>query len=98
MVKFLMFSFLWIFIGLVSAYDAFLNLKYPVTVEIEKNPVAKHLLSNVGFVELFGLKFAGTIIALGILAVLYKISDRIAFSCAVPLSMFQCFLLYYFWS
>ena len=83
---------------MVSAYDAYLNVKYPVTVESELNPLAKEVLSRFGFAELFGLKFAGTILALGILIVLYKINPKVGFICEIPLTIFQCFLLCFFWS
>jgi hypothetical protein len=66
----IIFGVQWVFIGLCSAVDAFLAIKLRDSLyEDELNPLGRLLMQWDGYdVALFmGVKFAGTVIALGIL-------------------------------
>ncbi len=69
---------MWLYVGWVSAYDAYFNLIYPVATSSELNPLAWYLLKWFGLPGLIGLKFAGTIVALGVLSALeHSKSNRV---------------------
>ena len=92
------FGFLWLFIGLVSAYDAYWLVKLrEVIVENELNPIGRFLIYiDNGDVSLFlGLKFGGTILVLGFLLITYFFKKWLAWCLIVPLSIAQLLLLVY---
>src|SRR5665213_745429 len=70
----LVFPVLWLLIGVISAVDTYLTVKFRDTLHLlESNPIANMLLDLDGGDAslLIGFKFLGSIIALGILAALY---------------------------
>jgi hypothetical protein len=100
--RFVLFLLLTLFVGLASAFDAYLNLKFPVTAPVEENPLACWILKVNGDghdarAMLLGLKFAGTLIALHILWGLFSLkrTRRWAWVAAVALSVFQLIILFY---
>ncbi len=89
------FCLCWLFIGLSSSYDAYLNLKHQVTPATELNPIAYQVLTEAGIPGLIGIKFAGTVLALGILALIYTTWPQTALRVALGLSLIQsCVLLF----
>ena len=95
--KNIIYATLWLFIGWVSAYDAYLNLRYPVTAQVEENPVAKWILeaSSDDVPLLIGLKFAGTLACHGLLVVVYLIRKRTAMLIAAGVASVQAMVLVY---
>jgi hypothetical protein len=92
------FFVLWQIIGGVSAYDAFLAMKYREELCImEKNSLGRLLLfANDGDPALFlGVKFLGTVIVLGILANLYHSHPQRGMAIAKGVAAFQMVLLAY---
>lgn len=92
---------LWQVIGCVSAYDAFLAMKYHKELAgpagMEENWVGRWLLSLDGNdPSLFlGVKFLGTILVLGILTNLYLSRPRRGLAVARGVAVFQMMLLAY---
>jgi hypothetical protein len=64
------FYLLWIVIGWISAADLYLNLNLGLTAAVEENPIARFLLIYLhdDLSAFMGIKFAGTVLALGILS------------------------------
>jgi hypothetical protein len=95
--KALIYGVMWLFIGWVSAYDAYLNLRYPVTALTEENPLARWILEASGNdLPLFiALKFAGTLVCLGVLALYYRLRPSNALACAALVSAAQAWVLIY---
>ncbi len=95
--KHLIYSVLWLFIGLTSAYDAYLNLRYPVTAQVEENPIAKWILQASGddVPLLIGLKFAGTLACLGVLVLVYLHKKASAMLIASTVASVQGMVLWY---
>ena len=65
---------LWLFIGMVAAYDTYLSIKFQETLRFQElNPIGRWLLEfDGGSVAAFmGCKFLGTFIVLGVLQLLY---------------------------
>lgn len=98
-VVFLLFT---LFIGLTSAFDAYLNLKYPVIAALEENPLACWILQEHGDGDqaravLLALKFGGTVIVLVVLHGLFSLrrTRPWAWIAAVVLSAFQLIILFY---
>ena len=92
------FFVLWQIIGCVSAYDAFLTMKYRNELfEEEQNPLGRLLLfTNDGDPALFiGVKFLGTIMVLGILANLFHSRPQWGLAIAKGVAAFQMILLAY---
>ena len=92
------FFVLWQIIGCVSAYDAFLAMKYRNELwQMEQNLVGRLLLFiNDGDPSLFlGVKFLGTTMALGILASLYHSQPKQGIVIAKGVATFQMLLLAY---
>jgi hypothetical protein len=86
----------WVFIGLVSAYDAWLVKAYEqVIFDVEKNPLARYiLLSSDRSVEPFlCCKAAGTLLVLTILWLLYRHTPRLAWPVIQSVAAFQLLLL-----
>src|SRR5262249_1730585 len=97
-----LFLLLTLFVGLASAFDAYLNLKYPVTVASEENPLARRILEVSGDndfarARLLGLKFGGTLIALHVLWWLFSVrrTRPLAWAAVSVLVVFQGSLLFY---
>ena len=92
------FFVLWQIIGGVSAYDAFLAMKYRDELfHEERNQLGRLLLSlNDGDPALFlGVKFMGTTMVLGILANLYHTRPQWGIVIATGVATFQLALLAY---
>lgn len=93
-----------LFIGLVSAYDAYLTMAYaPFLVHLESNPLGREIMSldegmfiSLNKIAFFlGLKFAGTVCAMTAIQMLYHYRRRWAVPVAVALGVFQLLLLAY---
>lgn len=72
----LLFALLTMIVGLTSTFDAYLNLKYPVVVALELNPLARWILQDNGDGDharavMLSLKFAGTMAVIVILWLLF---------------------------
>jgi len=94
----LIFPGLWMFIGLVSAFDTYLTVKFQECLMFhEVNPLAVMLLRLDGWDPslLIGLKFLGSIVALGFLAVLHLYDRRLGLMVTSGLASFQLWLLGY---
>ena len=92
----LRFSTLWLFIGVVSAYDAYLVSRYCETIlEFELNPVGRYLIElNDGNVGVFlRAKAAGTLIVMSSLAIIHVRSERLAYPIVGSLAVLQFLLL-----
>lgn len=92
------FFVLWQIIGCVSAYDAFLAMKYRnELVQMEQNLIGRLLLFiNDGDPAIFlGVKFMGTTMVLGILANLYHSRPQWGMVVAKGVATFQMALLAY---
>jgi hypothetical protein len=92
------FLVLWQMIGMVSAYDAFLAMKHREDLlYLERNFLGKLLivLHNGDPALFLGLKFLGTILALGILAHLYHTRPHWGLTVARVVATFQVGLLSY---
>ena len=74
----------WLAIGFISAYDTYLGIKFKSSLYLmEENPIGRWLitLDNKDVALFMGLKFAGTVLVLGILCLLpnrYKIPSTIS--------------------
>jgi len=89
---------LWQIIGGVSAYDAFLAMKYrDELVYMERNLLGRMLLSlNDGDPSVFlGVKFVGTTFVLGVLANVYHSRPQRGLVIAKAVATFQIALLAY---
>lgn len=92
------FLLMWLFVGLVSAYDAWLVVKYWDTILLlERNPVCAYLIRlGNGHSDIFlRAKTSGTLAVLSILAGLYRNNRRMAYAVTAALSGFQLGLLAY---
>jgi hypothetical protein len=96
--KWLVFPCLWLFIGLVSAFDTYLTVKFQEhLVYHEVNPLARMLLQHNGWEPslLIGSKFLGSVIVLGALTVLHFQNRRVGLMVTAGLASFQLWLLGY---
>jgi hypothetical protein len=94
----LIFPALWLFIGLVAAFDTYLTVKYQsCLIDHEMNPLARALLRLDGWEPalLIGSKFLGSLIVLGILTALHLRNRRLGLTVAGGLAAFQLGLLWY---
>src|SRR5262245_48279243 len=94
----LVFPGLWMFIGLVSAFDTYLTVKFQECLAFhEVNPLAVMLLRLDGWDPslLIGLKFLGSVLALGFLAALHLHNRRLGLMVTSGLASFQLWLLGY---
>lgn len=83
-------------IAAVSLYDAILTARYENVLHVmEENPIARMILEADGWrtTNFLTLKATGTVLALTILAVLYRKSRRFGLACAAGTAGFQVFLL-----
>jgi hypothetical protein len=91
---FLAFVGLWLFVGLVSAYDGYLTVRYQHMLHsLEANPVGRwimdlddgrvfnkeygYVVENRRVATFLGLKFAGTVLSLGIMLVVHRYKARL---------------------
>jgi hypothetical protein len=87
----------WLIIGLVSAIDVYLTIRYAATIN-ELNPLGNYLM-HIGGVELFmGLKMYGTILVLGALAFLYHRRKSMGLVVSTGVCMAQLALLGFLFS
>lgn len=89
---------LWLFIGMVAAYDVYLSVKYQETLRFQElNPLGRWLLElDNGSVAMFmGCKFMGTMITLGVIQALYWYKQRIGLTVASALAGAQALLAGY---
>lgn len=89
---------MWLFVGLVSAYDAWLVVRYWDTIaQFERNPICAYFINlGEGNSELFlRVKTGGTLTVLSVLAGLYRNNRRLALPVAGAVSAFQLGLLIY---
>ena len=94
----MIFPGLWLFIGLVSAFDTYLTVKFQDSLEIEElNPLARMLLQLDGWdpALFIGVKFVGSVMVLGILTALHVADRRIGLVIATAIASFQLGLLGY---
>lgn len=92
------FFVLWQIIGCISAYDAFLAMKYREELYYEEQNLLGRLLLllNDGDPALFlGIKFVGTTMVLGILANIYHRRPQWGLAIAEGVAAFQIGLLAY---
>lgn len=90
------FPLLWIFIGSVSSYDAYLTLKFEDSiVAMELNPLGQFLLQlDEGDPSLFmAIKFAGTLIVLGVLNLIHRFAPAFGLKMTAAVATFQAVLL-----
>ena len=67
-----MFCAMWVLTGFVSAYDVGLSvLNGSILYEIEQNPMAKYIIGEMGVPFFVAFKMLGTIVALGIVVLLF---------------------------
>ncbi len=86
---------LWLFIGLVAAYDVYLSIKYQDTLRFQElNPIGIWLMEmDGGSVAAFmGAKLLGTVLALGTIQVLYWYKRAIGMTVAAALASCQALL------
>jgi hypothetical protein len=89
---------LWLFIGLVAAYDTYLSIKFQETLRFQElNPVGRWLMEfDGGSVAAFmGCKFLGTLIVLGTIQLLYVYKRHIGLTVASALAGIQGMLALY---
>jgi hypothetical protein len=94
----MIFPGLWLFIGLVSAFDTYLTVRFREFLEFQEiNPLARMLLQLNGWDPslLVGMKFLGSVMVLGILTALHLADRRIGLVIATAIASFQLGLLGY---
>lgn len=90
------FSAMWVLIGAVSAFDTYLTVRYQETlVLLECNPVALWLLAYDEWnpATLVALKFLGSMIVLGVLALSFRWRPRWGMFMSLSIALFQTALL-----
>jgi hypothetical protein len=94
----LAFMMMWLFIGMVAAYDTYLTVKFQdLMVYLELNPVGTWLMQiDGGNVAIFlGCKFAGTVLVLGIVPLLFLVRPLLGMVVSSSLATAQfCLLLF----
>ena len=98
MFKDVIYAFLWLSIGLVSAVDIYWSIVLQdVLIETELNPLGKLLIEHdEGSVALFMFfKVVGLVVVLGSLIILYCHKKRIAWLSISGVFAFQIWLLWY---
>jgi hypothetical protein len=94
----LVMSSLWMFIGLVAAYDTYLSIKYQEVLRFQElNPMGQWLMDyDGGSVAAFmGCKFVGTLVVLGIIQLLYLHKRQMGLAVATALAGLQGMLAMY---
>lgn len=89
---------LWLFIGLVSAYDTYLAIKFQEMLRFhELNPMGRWLLEvdNGSVATFMGCKFVGTMLVLGTIQLLYAYERRLGLTVASALAAVQGMLALY---
>lgn len=92
------FLLMWLFVGLVSAYDAWLVVRYWDSIlQLEKNPICVYFIRlGNGRSDIFlRVKTSGTLTVLSVLAGLYRNDRRVGWTVTGALSGFQLGLLAY---
>lgn len=91
------FYLLWLFIAFVSVHDMLLTVLLRESLaDFEQNPLGQYLIALDGDVWLFlQAKGAGTVVACTCLLLIHQYWNRIVFSVAVPVALFQLWLLLY---
>ena len=92
------FAAMWLAIGIISSIDLYWAVKNQhIMLYNEQNPIGRYLIrQDDGDVALFmGVKMAGTILALGVLIVLYHHKRLYAWLSITSLTVAQFLLLYY---
>jgi len=88
----------WLIIGLIGSYDAFLTVKYQQYMQyVEENPVARWIMAADGWdvSRFIGIKMFGTILALGILALIHGRNSKMSRMVIFPITILQILLLCY---
>ena len=88
----------WLIIGLVAAYDTYLSVKFQDTLPLlEVNPLCRWLIAaDEGSVAiLLGCKFAGTILALGTILLVYLCNRSMGVAVASVVAGLQGLVLMY---
>lgn len=89
---------MWFFVGLVSAYDGWLVVKYWESIlDMERNPFCQYLIALDERDSSIFLRFktSGTVAVLSVLAGLYRSNRRLALPVTVAVTFFQLGLLLY---
>lgn len=92
------FPLLWVFIGFVTAVDAYLTVRFQSQLEFEEqNPIGVLVLSLSDWnpAQFIGLKYMGSTLVLGILTALYARNPRLGFTVTLAVAAFQFGLLCY---
>jgi hypothetical protein len=92
------FPILWSFVGMVSAIDTYLTLRFKDLMwQLESNPLGRYLIEvNDGSVNVFiRTKVAGTIVVLSVLAALHVYRRRWSFPITASIAAFQFALIVY---
>jgi hypothetical protein len=92
------FPLLWVFIGFVSAVDAYLTIRFHSYLEFEEqNPVGVMILSLSDWkpAQFIGIKYMGSTIVLGVLTALYSRNPPLGLTVTSAVAAFQLFLLCY---
>ena len=85
-------------IGMVAAYDTYLSVKFQESLPIlEMNPVCRMIIAADGgsVAMLLGFKFAGTVLSLGAILLLYRFKPNIGVSIAMIVASLQGTLFLY---
>jgi hypothetical protein len=88
----------WLVIGLVAAYDTYLSVKFQDTLQhLEINPLCRWLIAaDEGSVAiLLGCKFAGTVLALGTILLVYLCNRSVGVAVASVVALLQGLVLMY---
>ena len=92
------FMAIWLFIGMVAAYDTYLTVKFQdLMIYLELNPLGHWLMQmDGGSVAIFlGCKFAGTVLVLGVVPLLYLIRPLLGMFVAGALTSVQfCLVMF----
>ena len=91
-----LFAALWLLIGLISAYDTYLTVRFEESLEMmECNPIALWLLAydEWSAATLVGLKFLGSMTVLGALGVCFLLQPRWGLTITLSIAVLQGALL-----
>lgn len=92
------FPVMWLFIGFVSAVDAYLTIRFQSGLEfLEQNPVGVLVLSLSDWnpAQFIGLKYMGSTLVLGFLTTLHARNPRRGLTVTAAVAAFQFVLLCY---
>tara|TARA_R100000008_G_C3548085_1_gene148709 strand:+ start:405 stop:908 length:504 start_codon:yes stop_codon:yes gene_type:complete len=98
MIKRIIYGFLWISIGFISAIDVYWSIVLQdVLIDTEVNPIGRYLIrASDGQVALFMLcKVMGLVVVLGVLTILYNYKRKLAWYAILGVAAFQFWLLWY---